>query len=306
MAGAARERSTAACAPLSPVVKVVQPIALFERLIVETHSNCNRACWFCPRTYDRSGKYLDRDGAAVLRRMPTEKVLDVLDQAQALGFGGRVEFHHYSEPLLDERNLDFARAARRRGMQPGLHTNGDVLRRDDALCLEVAEVYASIVVGLYDYTSTEELETEKGYWGNRLRGAQLEFSPIPADGGRAVKSIAAPRALVPTDARMAFPDLAYRHAPCHRPLIRMIIQYDGEMAHCCEDVTGAFQLGNVFEQTMAELWFGARHAEIVRDLIAGRREMHALCSTCPQSPTGRPPAGTRIELLPRRSGSLAR
>lgn len=89
-------------------------IPLFERLLIESPSNCNRSCWFCPRTYDRSGKYLDRTGQPVLNRMPTEKTLDLLDQAQALKFRGRVAFHHYSEPLLDDRALFLAREARTR------------------------------------------------------------------------------------------------------------------------------------------------------------------------------------------------
>ena len=61
-------------------------IPLFERLQIESQATCNRSCWFCPRTYDRSGKYLDQKGKAVENRMSTEKVLDLLDQAHALGF----------------------------------------------------------------------------------------------------------------------------------------------------------------------------------------------------------------------------
>src|SRR5437867_12977601 len=91
-------------------------VPLFERLLIESQSNCNRSCWFCPRTYDRSGAYLDQAGRSVLNRMPTMKILELLDQAAALGFGGHVGFHHYSEPLLDERNVMLAREARQRGM----------------------------------------------------------------------------------------------------------------------------------------------------------------------------------------------
>lgn len=99
--------------------------------------------------------------------MPIEKILDLLDQAQALGFRERVAFYHYSEPLLDKRNITLAQEARRRGMRPDLHTNGDVLKHDDALCEEVKKVYGFIVVGLYDYETTEELEEIKLYWQDR-------------------------------------------------------------------------------------------------------------------------------------------
>jgi MoaA/NifB/PqqE/SkfB family radical SAM enzyme len=138
-------------------------IPLFERLLIESQSNCNRSCWFCPRTYDQSGKYLTFAGKSLLNQMPTEKILDLLDQAQALGFKGSVGFHHYSEPLLDKRNIMFAEEARRRGMRPDLHTNGDVLRHDDALCEQVRRVYEFIVVGLYDYRTNVELAEAKQY-----------------------------------------------------------------------------------------------------------------------------------------------
>lgn len=46
-----------------------------------------------------------------------------------------------------------AREAKRRGMRPYVHTNGDVLRQDEALCADDAEIFEYIVVGLYDYTT---------------------------------------------------------------------------------------------------------------------------------------------------------
>jgi radical SAM protein with 4Fe4S-binding SPASM domain len=279
----------------------VSELPLFERLQIESQSNCNRACWFCPRTYDRSGSYLDATGERVMNRMSTETILDLLDQAVAMGFRGRVGFHHYSEPLLDKRNVMLAREARARGLEPYLHTNGDVLAHDEALCEQVVDVYELIVVGLYDYETDEQLEEAKRYWLRRLAGArQLDFSPIGPSGARSAHSIGIPRALVPTDSRMAVPDLTFANAPCHRPLIRMIVRHDGEMLNCCEDTGGAWGLGNVHDHSLEELWFSERHVRIAEDLIAGHRENHALCRQCPLSPTGPAPEGERIAFAPRR------
>lgn len=275
-------------------------IPLFERLLIESQSNCNRSCWFCPRTYDRSGKYLDAAGKPLLKQMPTEKILDLLDQAQALGFMGGVGFHHYSEPLLDKRNITLAREARRRGMKPDLHTNGDVLKHDDALCEEVKRVYELIVIGLYDYETNEELQESKRYWQTRLTGANLKFSSIGLSGARTAYSIGIPKALVPSDPRMAVPDLTFANAPCHRPLIRMIIQHDGEVCNCCEDTHGYFKLGNVYQHSLEELWFSQRHVRIVTDIIAGKRQRHELCRNCPLSPTGPVSRGEKIDIATRR------
>lgn len=271
-------------------------IPIFERLQIESQSNCNRSCWFCPRTYDRSGKYLDEQGSSVQHQMPTWKILGLLDEAKALGFRGKVGFHHYSEPLLDKRNIMLAHEARERAMKPYLHTNGDVLRRDDSLCDAAKKIYRLIVVGLYDYKTNEELEGDKRYWQSRLAGANLKFSTIGISGARGADSIGVPKALVPTDCRMAIPDLIYLNGPCHRPLIRMIIQYDGTMAHCCEDTYGAFSLGNVYQSSMEELWFSKVHVQAIHDLIVGHRERYALCRQCPLSPTSPLPDGKKIQM----------
>ena len=278
-------------------------IPLFERLDVESQSNCNRACWFCPRTYDRTGRYLDAAGRAVLARMPTATILDVLDQARALSFRGRVGFHHYSEPLLDKRNVMLANEVRARGMEPYLHTNGDAIRRNDALRDAVVDVYRIVIVGLYDYVTEEELGAEQRFWRARLAPIEPAFSPIGPLGSRGPHSIGIPRALVPTDARMAVPDVVFPNAPCHRPAIRLILQHDGTMCHCCEDTHGAFGLGSVHERTIEELWYSERHVAIVEALIAGRRADYPLCRGCPLPPTGQRPDGVRVELAPRRHAS---
>jgi radical SAM protein with 4Fe4S-binding SPASM domain len=154
-------------------------------------------------------------------------------------------------------------------------------------------------VGVYDYTTDGELAEERRYWYRRLAGAQLDFSPIGVAGVRSGHSIGIPRALVPTDPRMALPDLTFGNAPCHRPLLRMIIQHDGQMANCCEDTRGAFALGNVHHSSLEELWRSERHVAIVGDLIEGRRQKYALCRQCPLSPTGPAPDGNRITIAPR-------
>jgi radical SAM protein with 4Fe4S-binding SPASM domain len=270
-------------------------LPLFERLNIETTALCNRDCWFCSRVYDRSGSYLDEEGRSVHNKMPTELVLRLLDEAVELGFKGRVGFHHYSEPLLDKRNLRFAGEARARGMRPCLVTNGDVLRDRPKLCKSVCEVYDHVVIGLYDYETDSELDAAKSYWRDRVGVAQLEFSTIGKDPRRA-KSIVFPRALMPPNQRIRVPDVAYTNAPCHRPLVRLIVQHHGGVAFCCEDLTGAFSLGNVHQASLEQIWYSDRHVDLVRDLVAGEREKYELCRNCPATPTGPNPAGKKIGL----------
>jgi radical SAM protein with 4Fe4S-binding SPASM domain len=167
------------------------------------------------------------------------------------------------------------------------------------------ERYSLIIVGLYDYRTNEELEKEKRYWRDRLAGATLKFSAIGLSAGRDVYSVGVPRALVPTGGAMAVPDLTFPNAPCHRPLIRMIIQHDGEVCNCCEDTSGAFAPGNVYERALAELWYSEQPVERVNDLIAGHRKKYSLCMNCPLPRTGRLAEGRKINMIPRRGNVTA-
>lgn len=271
-------------------------LPLFERLDIESHSYCNRSCWFCPRTYDRTGAYLDGEGRPIHAEMPTERILNLLDQALEMGFRGQVAFHFYCEPLLDRRNPQLAQEARRRGMKPYLHTNGDPLRGDEALCRTVDEVYDYVVVGLYDYQNDEQLEQAQAYWRTKLPRVDLRFCAIGPRGAKAARSMGIPRTLVPTDRRMSIPDLVYENAPCRRPMLRLIVRYDGEMCGCCEDTGGAFGLGNVFETGLRESWYSETHVKFVRTLTAGRRETFRLCADCPLTPSGPAPEGKKTTM----------
>jgi len=247
-------------------------IPLFQRLLIELQSNCNRDCFFCNRTFDTSGKRLDSDGKRIIKSMPTEDVLRIMNEAVALGFKGKVAFHHMSESFLDSRIIEFAHEARKRGLTPYEHTNGDVLRNNEALCKAAAEVFEYIVVGLYDYKNERELEEEKEFWIARLKGTRVKFSL----GGEVF-----PRTVTPFDDRMFREKDSFPHAACIRPLYRMIIHYDGNVALCCEDMSDMFDLGNAFHQSVGDIWYSQKHVQIIKDLQNGRRDKYEACRNCP-------------------------
>jgi len=275
-----------------PDEREVTPDSLFNYLNLELQSNCNRSCWFCPRTYDTSGRYLDKDGKPVIKQMPTDKILGILDQAQEMGFRGGVSNHHLSEPLLDKRAIEIAWEIRKRGMFPIMNANGDILKHDEKLCRGVARVFEHVVIGIYDSTTKEGIEKEQEFWYSRLKGTKVYFSIIaplaPDEIGLDKKDGAFPRTIVPFDSRMICERRTYPHGTCHRPLERLIIQYDGAVPLCCEDHMTQFDLGNALEVSIKEIWCSKKRLRIVRDLIAGHRSLYSLCSRCTMPPTSAP------------------
>jgi MoaA/NifB/PqqE/SkfB family radical SAM enzyme len=257
----------------------------FGRILLELQSNCNRDCFFCPRHGDDSGKRVAPDGSRVLKAMPTDAAIRIMDEAEAMGFRGRINFHHLSEPFLDKRVIDMAKEASRRGMHPYVNTNGDPLRSNEELCRRAASALEKINVGLYDCKTPQDIEREKAFWRERLQGTEVTFSHA-AQNPR-------PRSFLELEAQ-SYPD-----SPCVRPLGRLIAHYDGSAALCCEDMKDEFELGNVFELGIEKVWFSVQHRRIVQDLLEGKRAGYPLCARCHEKPG-------EATLLSRRAARLLR
>ena len=257
-------------------VRFMREIPLFQRVVIELQSHCNRSCYFCSRESDTTGKRKSADGKSVVQSMPTEKVMALLDELAALGFTGYITFHQLSEAFLDRRLMEVAREAKRRGMKPYIHTNGDVLRQDATLCAEAAALFRYIVVGLYDYTSEKEKEAEKEFWKARLRGTDVMFSLAE---NAYVRTHSAANAEMAKRERLTHPT-----AICTDPLKYLMIHYNGDIAYCCEDMYGELSKLNIFETSIREAWYCDRHRTIAERLLLGDRQDFALCSTCTMGP----------------------
>lgn len=253
-----------------------------KHVSIELHSHCNRDCWFCPRWGDRSGKRKDASGAPVMRSMPTEKILELMQEVWDLGYRGNLNFHHLSEPFIDKRIIDFARKARGIGFTPIIHSNGDPLRNNPQLAKDAASVFSEITIGLYDYKNEAERLAEEEFWKNHLKGTpKLHFTR---------HEITFPRHGVDTSMPgMAELDKAIelaQHQPCEMVRDHLIIHYDGNVALCCEDYPDQFDVGNVFEKSLKDIWWSERRREVLEILSkAGGRLQFPHCVKCPFAPT---------------------
>jgi hypothetical protein len=96
--------------------------AVSVRLVeIETHSYCNRTCWFCPNSF------IDRRSAR--RYLPPSIYARVLADLRSVGFRQRISLSRYNEPFADESIYE--RLAEARTMLPYCHlqafSNGDFL-----------------------------------------------------------------------------------------------------------------------------------------------------------------------------------
>lgn len=251
---------------------------LFEQLEIETAAACNRKCPTCLRN-----SYPDRERVASWfsgDTLPTETVYRVIDEAVALGFGGEVYLQHFNEPLLDPRILDFGAYARGKGLEVGMCTNGDALTPD--MVRRIDGVFSRLDVALYTDAGHDQAAQAE-----RALALMQSFTKTAFwyTGGEHVTSHFSPRA-----DRVALIE-RYEGTPCFLPWERAIIDHRGWMLLCCEDMPGHFNLGNVLDYPIEELWWGAEHLDILETLAQpGGRLYFNHCATCPRQGGVRPKA----------------
>lgn len=213
-----------------------------------------------------------RDGKPINEMMPTEKFHDLINQAHELGYRGVVGFQYYSEPTCDPRLVSLVRYVRKKGMLPEITSNGVLLT--GKLCKQLDGLVDKVEIGLAG-------KKPRSHWLARFPKTRKVV--VAAKGYN--PSAWWPAHFMPQKNRVQAAVRKYVNGPCHRPRKFLLIQYNGEMSLCCEDLSCNFNLGSAFEKTLEELWWSEKHIGILKTLsVAGGRLKYPHCRTCPLGP----------------------
>jgi len=211
-----------------------------------------------------------RNGDPIREQMPTEKVLDLINQASDLGYRGHIKFAYYSDPSCEPRLVSFVKHAREKGLLPVIQTNGALLT--DELCKQLDGIVDRAIFGLSNRKPPE-------YWRARFPKTRDVFVRTDWED---------PNAWIithffPQKERLEAAIKRNIDSPCHLPHMLFIIQYNGEMSLCCDDLSHLWNLGNAFEASLEELWWSEKHTEILRTLsVPGGRLNYPFCRICPE------------------------
>lgn len=66
---------------------------------------------------------------------------------------------------------------------------------------------------------------------------------------------------------------------CRRLWYSMVVNWNGDVVPCCFDVEGKYLMGNIFHQSLAEIWKGQRYRSF-RDSVLRERDGLAMCRNC--------------------------
>jgi MoaA/NifB/PqqE/SkfB family radical SAM enzyme len=189
----------------------------------------------------------------------------VIAEAAGMGFSGGLCLNFFNEPLLDTRLAEIALYAKENGhfKEVYANTNGDRLNT------YLDGTIDRLVVALYDKSSLRR----EARIAAMFRKTRLTFTR----GGHVVTHYSP----------FANLDAAIEEC-CNLPCIReaqqrMIISSTGDMHLCCEDIAGEWNLGNIRDHTLEELWFGGKHMDILGAISKpGGRNQFPYCQICPR------------------------
>lgn len=241
-------------------------IPIFQYLCIETSGFCNRVCSTCLRN-----SYPDREAVSSYFSKETKLETDVVfrlinELAEFKDFKGEICFQHYNEPLLDERIVEFGKYAKSRHFKIFFVTNGDYLTAAKAKELDGVFDYITISI----YSNPSERDNKIKHLNSLFNRTQLNFV------GQHFTTHYSPKFSVKRIEKV-------QNKPCDYPLKRLIINHKGEMLMCCDDLAGVFDLGNIYGNTLEELWYSDKHQKIVTALLKpGGRKKYSFCSICPR------------------------
>jgi radical SAM protein with 4Fe4S-binding SPASM domain len=89
--------------------------------------------------------------------------------------------------------------------------------------------------------------------------------------------------LAPAEQRKWYTSQPTRANPCYNLWSTVVIAWDGRVVPCCFDYDAIVTLGDLRENTLAEIWNGEKYQAIRAAELAGRND-NPLCKNCKEAP----------------------
>jgi radical SAM protein with 4Fe4S-binding SPASM domain len=232
---------------------------LFSKVEIEVNIGCNRKCAYCFLATRRRESVVQSKS----RTMEMELFALLLSQLSDLSFSGEINFHFYSEPLLNMRLENYVEATRRKlpNVAIVLYTNGDRLDRNRYRQLQTAGV-TKFYVTFHD---------------DRIPESREELRTRP-------DVVYDTRSMILLNNRGGYLGACEHEQvsklPCIYPSSSIIVTIDGNVLPCSCDFDEQMCFGNIKAASLANIW-NSEKAQLFRsDLLAGLRAKHALCKDC--------------------------
>lgn len=243
---------------LSKLYNGLKPHKLFSNVEIETSSECNFKCQYCPVSTHPRPKGI----------MPAETIAKAIVELKELKYEGTVAPHFYNEPLLDERLPQIIELFHKQLPKASilLVTNGSKLTYETfkelvnrgVVRFKISQYGPKILPNikkLFNQLSVEEREYIR-YTNHAKEGILL------SNRGGLVKVKKALK-------------LAY----CYAPTNTLTIDYLGNVHLCCNDYLGQHNQGNINNEKIIDIWNKPNFKQIRKELRKGDFSL-PLCKKC--------------------------
>lgn len=207
--------------------------------------------------------------------MDEELFRSIVEQLRAMDYRGRMSLYCNNEPLLDGHIFKFVEHAKKRlpNVEHFLYTNGLLLTEEKFLSL--AKNLDWIVIDNYD-DNFELIPPVKKILASDLPQnfkCDVKISLRKKNQKLFNRAGAAPN-------RVDEENKFCPHSPCILPFTQIIVRPDGKAARCCQDTFSDFSLGDLNNQTLAEIWRGKCYRDFRKELYFNGRKNLDRCKLC--------------------------
>ena len=224
-------------------VHFVKERPLFSWFVINLTELCNRKCIFCPR--------VDEAIYPNQRLHITEKLIQkILDELKHINYKGSVVFAGFGEPMLHPELLKLISYFK--DIRLEVVTNGDILTTKiikqmidngiDLICISMydgPEQIDKFNTMFRDAGISEEHYLLRDRWHNEEDNYGLKLT------NRAGMI------------NVGIQDLVDKTKPCYYPHYSMTIDWNGDVLVCVQDWNKKVKLGNIYAQTLLEVWNGS-------------------------------------------------
>lgn len=242
-------------------------IPIFKFLMLETINRCNGKCAFCPANVHSEKR--------PFMKMPDEMIDHILDELVEMDWNGTIFPQVNNEPFIDKRIFDILKKIRikRPDSKIFIITNGTLLTPEymDRL------VGLADIVTINDYSKHYNLSDNIKTIYNHVKKHKSMFENMDITiARRYTEEVLSTRAgNAPNKKEKEF----NIESPCIYPFTDMIIFPDGNVGICCNDCSEVTKMGNVYEESLQDIWKGKRFCEVRNALRKGRLN-YQFCKQC--------------------------
>lgn len=240
-------------------------LSALRSIVINPIETCNRSCIFCPRSVtpvDTAKQY----------KIKLDLILKIAKDLQDIDYDGRIGLNGFGEPLLHENLAECISILRTH--IPKLkwlevQTNGDELTRNKIQELVNAGC-DTISISMYDNDQSDKFKSMAESIDVELV-LRHHYDKSKDYNLHLINRLD----LVKSESQRL--DISKQ---CFLPFYKFFIDWDGKVLLCNNDVGKVTNMGNIYTESIKDIWLGEKFNDYRKHLIVGNRKNCSPCNRC--------------------------